>query len=141
MKPFILSVLLAAVALIAGGCSTPEKRIQENPALFNSLSVADQELVKQGRVGIGFTPEVVKLAVGEPDRVWQRTDAAGTSEAWSYTLWENTDGTLLYRGYYHQYYGGYYMPFYTAYPSRREKEYFRVSFKDGRVSSVEQETR
>jgi len=83
-----------AVALIAG-CASPEARIKQNPELFAKLTPEQQALIKEGRVAVGFDEDMVKLAVGEPDRKWIRTDAAGSSELWSYTMWESTGGQPL----------------------------------------------
>ena len=135
-------VIVAGLAVLAG-CSTPQTRIEHNPQIFSTLSPADQELIKQGKVAVGFTPDEVKLALGDPDRIYVRTDANGTNETWSYVTYETEGGVILYRGYYHRYYrwGDPYFPYYTAFPARREHEAFRVVFTNGRVSSIEQERR
>jgi hypothetical protein len=126
---------LAAVFL--SGCATPDARIKRSPEVFERLSPEHQALVKEGRVAIGFDTEAVQLAVGEPDRRWTRTDAAGTSEVWSYIAWENDLGQPLYRGWYHGYAVA--PSYYLNAPSRREREYFKVVFgTDGKVSAVEQ---
>ena len=136
--------------LVLAGCSTPETRIAKNPEIFNRLTPEEQNLIREGKVAIGFDQEMVRLAVGEPDRIWTRTDAEGSSESWSYTTYETADGFPLYRGFYHRYYGGWghpwgyghtYYPYYLSYPSRRDREVFKVVFKEGRVISIEQETR
>lgn len=132
-------LLLLAVALIAG-CASPEARIKQNPELFAKLTPEQQSLIKEGKVAVGFDEDMVKLAVGEPDRKWIRTDAAGASELWSYTMWESTGGQPLYRGWYHRYYCPVPM-YYLNFPDRKEHEYFKVIFKDGKVTAVEQETR
>ena len=130
-------ILVMAVGLLAG-CATPDARIKRSPEVFARLSPEQQALVKEGKVGIGFDADAVRLAVGEPDRRWTRTDAAGTNEVWSYIAWENDLGQPLYRGWYH----GYAVSpsvYYLNAPSRREREYFKVVFAtDGKVSAVEQ---
>lgn len=145
MKPRHLFTLFAGlIALFAAGCSTPETRIRANPELFNRLSPEEQNLIREGRVGIGFDQEMVRLAVGTPDRIWTRTDTEGATESWSYTTYETMDGFPLYRGFYHRYYGGWYdtyYPYYLAYPARRDREVFKVVFKEGRVVAIEQESR
>ncbi len=133
-------VALCALALAA--CSTPAARIKRNQALFDSLPVTEQSLVREGKVGIGFTPEMVKLAVGEPDQRWLRTDAQGRSEIWSYTTYDGPDGAPLYRGAYHHDLGGY--PFFNDIyyrDSARPREYFKVTFSGGRVTEVVQDSR
>lgn len=139
-----LALAALGVALAAGaGCTSPESRIQRNPEVFARLSPTEQEMIRHGQVGLGFTPEMVKLALGDPDRVLQRTDQSGTSEIWSYVSYEGPDGIILYRGWYHRYYawGDPLFPYYTSYAGRREREHFRVVFKDGKVISIEHETR
>lgn len=46
--------------------------------------MAVREKVVAGQIDLGFTREQVTVALGEPDRVFTRTDANGTSEIWSY---------------------------------------------------------
>lgn len=138
-----LTVLALLATLVFAGCSTPETRIAKNPEAFNRLTPEQQQLIREGKVGIGFDQEMVKLAVGEPDRIWHRTDANGATESWSYTTYEYGDGMYLYRGWYHRYYcwGDPFYPYYLNYPSRKEREVFKVVFKDGKVISIEQEGR
>lgn len=150
LRPLYLAAA-AGVALFAAGCSTtPETRIRDNPEAFTRLSPEDQELVRQGKVAIGFDKETVQLAVGEPDRIWSRVDTEGATEAWSYTTYETMGGYPLYRGFYHRYHRYYpgwydpfypYFPYYESYPSRRDREVFKVVFKEGRVIAVEQDVR
>lgn len=144
MKTRTLFLLVAAaMAAFVAGCSTPETRIKAKPELFAKLTPTQQELIKKGEVGLGFDQEMVKLALGEPDRIFLRTEAGGSSEAWSYVTYEGDDGMLLYRGYYHRYYNwsDAIYPYYLSYPHRRERERFRVVFRDGKVVSIEQEKR
>ncbi len=136
------AVVLAVVALLFAACSTPSARIKRNQALFDTLPAAEQALIREGKVAIGFTPDMVRLAVGDPDQRWVRTDAAGRSEIWSYTTYDGLDGAPLYRGDYHLYRGGY--PFFydgVHRRSARPREYFKVTFVGGRVSQIEQNAR
>lgn len=135
--PFLISI--AALAFFSG-CSTPEARINKNPEAFAKLTTEDQQRIREGKVAIGFTPEMVKLALGEPDKVFTRTDANGVNESWSYTTYESDGGVMLYRGFYHRYWSDPFYPYYMNYPSRRDREYLKVIFAEGRVSSIEQQT-
>lgn len=80
-----LSFLLSGLALaLAAGCSTVDSRIDKNRAAFNSWPPAVQDKVVAGKIDIGFTPDQVAVALGQPDRVFTRTSADGTSQIWSY---------------------------------------------------------
>lgn len=136
--------IVCGVWLIAvlAGCATPEARIKRNQEIFNALEPRDQALIREGKVAVGFTPDMVRLAVGDPDQRWVRTDAAGRTEIWSYTTYDSVGGAPLYRGYYHRYYGGY--PFYydsLYYNNARAREYFKVTFGEGKVTTIEQDVR
>ena len=145
------SLLLFAAALSAlwlSGCSTPETRIKGSPEVFARLNPDQQAMVKAGQVGIGFTQDAVKLALGDPNRITQRTDAAGTSEVWHYVEYESDTGVYLYTGYYQGWRGGPWggwgwgggYPYYADFPNRRERDHIRISFNSqGLVSAVEQE--
>lgn len=76
--------LLAAAALLSGCASTPEKRIRQNPELFDSFPAEVQENLRSGRVEIGYTPEMVYFALGAPDRRVTRRTADEEREVWHY---------------------------------------------------------
>jgi len=134
--------LVALAALWLTGCSTPTTRIEANPEAFARLTPQQQALVRAGQIGLGFDAEAVRLALGEPDRMFVRTDTSGEVEIWHYVTYE-AGGTLLYTGYYHtgrRWWGwGPMYPYYLDYPSRQVRDRFRVEFKDGRVTSITEE--
>jgi hypothetical protein len=82
MKP--LSSAVAACALVLAGCSTVDSRIAKNRDAFNTWPAPVQDKVVLGQIDIGFTPDQVRVALGEPDRIFTRTTADGTSQVWSY---------------------------------------------------------
>jgi len=144
MKTLLSTLFLVTGLVVLAGCSTPQSRINDNPAVFARLTPEQQQLIKEGKVAIGFDMAMVKLALGDPDRIRERTDASGTSEIWSYVTYEGDDGLLLYTGYYHRYYYGFgdpFYPYYLAYPTRHEHTHFRVVFRDGKVVLIENEKR
>jgi len=145
-NPHITLVLAAcAGALGWAGCATPQTRIRNHPEIVARIAPPELELIKKGRVAPGFDMEMVRLALGEPDRVGMRAkegDSTGvTNEVWTYANYESADGRPLYRGYYHRYYvaGNPLYPFYLNYPARRERERFRVVFKGDKVISTEKD--
>ncbi len=140
MKRHLLALGCLLGLSILVGCSTPQTRIRNNPELFNSLAPAEQELIKQGKVAVGFTPEMVKLAVGEPDRVYTRTDSNGKNASWVYTSYSSRGGTMVYnRGFYHRWHPGAYA-YFADYNDREVVERYRVTFKDGKVFSIDEMT-
>lgn len=84
MKTKALVIAAAFWSAIAAGCSTVDSRIAKNREAFSSWPAAVQDKIVVGKIDIGFTPEQVRVALGEPDRVFTRTTADGTSEIWSY---------------------------------------------------------
>lgn len=161
----IFATLAAAVILALAGCSTPASRIEKNPAVFATYTPAQQDLIKQGKVAVGFDQEAVRLALGDPDHERNRTTKDGNATIWSYVTYDTLDGFPLYRGYYHRYYGrggyrrggyggfgysgygyggwggGGFYPWYMDYDRRVEREHLRVVFdKTGKVAMIEQET-
>jgi len=137
-----LRVIGAAAAVWMAGCSTPAARIQRNPELFARLAPAEQALIRDGRIALGFTPEMVRLALGNPDHVHVRTDGAGTREIWSYTSRDAADEPYFYDGWYQRRrFGGWVGPYYPMYPRSGygfEQVDFRIVFKEGKAVAVDQ---
>ncbi|HEY1792626.1 MAG TPA: hypothetical protein VGG34_06885 [Opitutaceae bacterium] len=136
------TVLLAA---LLAGCDTPQSRIDRSPEIFARLNPDQQALVKKGQVGIGFDMDAVKLALGDPTRVVERTTPQGERQIWHYVTYEDYDGVIIYGGYYHHwrgwggpyFYGG--VPYYDGYPARVHDR-FRVEFDStGHVVAIDQE--
>ena len=85
MNPTLRSCLAVLSLLAAAGCATPESRIKDNPEIFNNFPPEVQSKVRTGQIGIGYTKDMVFIALGKPDREYTRTTAEGTSEVWSFT--------------------------------------------------------
>ncbi len=137
---FFRAATAAFLVVWLAGCATPDARIKKNQTLFDSLPAQAQAQIREGQVALGFTPEMVRLAIGDPSRRAVRTDSEGRTEVWSYTRYVAADGFPVYTGYYHRYYPGY--RYYDGgYDSRRTeaREYFRVEFVDGKVTVVQQQ--
>ncbi len=85
MKPLRLQLLLSAIVLAAfTGCSTPGSRIKSNQEAFNALSPQAQANIRAGVVEVGYTPAMVEMALGKPDRRYTRTTESGQTEVWAY---------------------------------------------------------
>lgn len=84
MKTF-LALLSSLVLFAAAGCtSTPTSRVAENKALYNQWPADVQAKVAAGQIAVGFTPQQVRMALGDPSRTFTRTTNDGTSETWAY---------------------------------------------------------
>jgi hypothetical protein len=148
MKTKVTALVLMVAALVVAGCSSPAIRIKHNPELFASIPAPEQELIKQGRIGIGFTPDMVKLALGEPDVVARRIDRTGTSEIWRYRSYDSYSAGF--HGYYgwggpyrYRSWGGWYggWPDYYGWGWSAPApltDHLRVTLKDGRVIEINQ---
>ena len=85
MNKFLRCLTPAAVLLLMAGCSTPADRIQKHQAAYNTWPADVQREVSAGRIAVGYLPEMVKVALGEPDGVFSVVDIAnGPVETWSY---------------------------------------------------------
>ena len=149
------------VSLLLGACASPQTRIDSSPDTFQALNAEQQALVKQGKIAIGFSEEAVKLALGEPDRVTQRTEEKGKSTIWRYV---EHDGIAYSDGYYPGFaaFGSYGRPIgvyggvgfygggpfgprvttiYTGGGTDVERERLRVVFVDGKVTAIEEEVK
>lgn len=88
-SPVNLLQLSAALALMhfLGACSTlppTERRIAQDPALFEALPKSHQELVVQGRVKEGMSMDAVYLAWGKADEVSLSSRKGKELETWIY---------------------------------------------------------
>ena len=72
----IACCVLPLVVLLAG-CATPAKRIEQNQELFDSFPVAVQARIRGGQIDLGFTPDMVRIALGDPHRQTVRRAADG----------------------------------------------------------------
>ena len=78
------AAFLLPLAVWLAGCATPAKRIQQNQELFDSFPVAAQARIRGGQIDLGFTPDMVRIALGDPQRKTLRRAAAGETEIWFY---------------------------------------------------------
>lgn len=136
MKRWPLLLIVLATLLVAG-CNSLEKRIGAQQAQFDTWPADVREKIQAGRVDIGFTPEQVRVALGEPTRKYQRTTAEGSSEVWAYAGGRVGLSLGIGVGSAHgssAYAGGvaYEPPTYGA-----DDEAVRVVFEGGKVTSVE----
>lgn len=134
---FASGTMMAAAMILAAGCATPGTRIQTHQAEFDAWPAAVQAKVRAGQVEVGFTPEMVRVALGEPDRVHTRLTEKGQSEVWIYFDHGPHVSIGLGVGVGNRrsdYAAGAAV---DAGPAPDSEEVLRVIFKDGRVSEIE----
>ena len=83
MRPIHTLTVFACLILLAA-CASPESRIADNRTTFERYSPEVQQKIKAGQVDVGFTPEMVIMALGEPARKFMRKTEVGDTEVWSY---------------------------------------------------------
>jgi hypothetical protein len=82
-----ISILSAMglLVLVSGCVSTPASRIQKEPQTFAAFAPEIQAKVQKGEIEIGYSRDMVRLALGLPRQVTIRTAETGEAEIWTYT--------------------------------------------------------
>ena len=92
-----LSLMLAASAatlLLSAGCDTFNSRARQMSGVYDQLPASEQERLKRGAINVGDTPEMVYIALGNPDERRDTMNADGTRTTWVYkTYWQQYEGT------------------------------------------------
>jgi endo-alpha-1,4-polygalactosaminidase (GH114 family) len=144
-RRLLSSFMLAASLGFFAGCQTVESRIKENPETFAQLDKATQDKIKHGIIDLGFSEDLVYLAIGKPAQKRKSVSATGQTETWIYYAASELRANIIHNGYYRKYYdqklGVYcdeYVPatFEDGIPEKRER--IQVVFQDGKVSLIEQ---
>jgi len=144
------ALLSLAGLLVFSGCQTVDTRIKEKPTVFAGLDKDTQAKIKQGVIGIGYTEDMVYLALGAADQVRESLTSTNRTVTWIYNSYTaHYDGAYM-MGYYgypyarypyyarpYGFYGAYYSPFYDGYYTEKE-ERIRVTFNDGKVTAIDQ---
>jgi len=145
MKKY-LTLISCLAALMLAGCNTVEDRIEEKATVFNALPAEAQSRIKQGLVDVGYTQDMVYIAMGEADRVTERSTGEGNETVWIYNNYYREYQGSQFMGYRRAVYYDprikayrvYYQPVHADVYSDNVEEVARVVFKDGKVTSIEQ---
>lgn len=133
-------ITIALLALLLAACaSTPATRIEKNPGAFAQLTPEQQEKVRAGQIAIGFDASATRLALGEPDRILQKTTSAGETEIWQYVDVYTYPTGPCYGAFFRYGLPSYCFAGYYGAPVQETKERMRVSFEGGKVVSIEKE--
>jgi hypothetical protein len=135
MRPIFAALALVSLTLLTA-CATTESRIADHRGAFDSYPAEVQQKIRAGRVDIGFTTEMVLMALGESSRKFTRQTTTGDTEVWVY----HDDGPSFGFGFglgtggRHSAMGGGLAMSTGGYDP---DEKIRVEFRDGRVSEVD----
>jgi len=141
-----LTLLICLAALVLAGCSTVQSRIEEKSAVFNALPAETQAKIQQGLVDVGYTPDMVYIAIGNADKVIERSTGDGNETVWIYNNYYQEYEGSRFAGYRRSvYYDNrikayrvFYEPVRAEIYRDRVEEVARVVFKNGKVASIEQ---
>lgn len=120
--------------LLLAACASPRHRVAADPELFASFPPGVQEAVRAGEVEPGFTPDMVKMALGDPHRVYTRATPDTETTVWQYLRIHRDVSTrpLFVTGSSHSFGSAW-----IDMEDTREIPLVRVEFVDGVVRAVE----
>lgn len=87
MKTSVVPFVLAALSLGAFvGCNTSGRsaRIQEKSAIFASLGPDQQKYIQRGGIEVGYTADMVYMALGKPSKTKLKDSPDGPVEMWTF---------------------------------------------------------
>jgi hypothetical protein len=88
MKTHLIPVGAAvALALLITGCETDggvSARAQEKSAVYSALKPWQKKYVDKGAIAMGFTTDMVYIAMGRPDKVETKDLPEGKTDLWTY---------------------------------------------------------
>lgn len=89
LRPLALLIGLAT-SLLFSGCDTVAVRVLTNYDTFSKLDPKVRANIVRGRVELGYTPEMVRLALGRPNYSSSAAAVKGGYDVWSYTGFDVT---------------------------------------------------
>jgi hypothetical protein len=142
-------VFFAGLLLALAGCNTIDRRISEKQDVFNRLDPQTQDKIRQGIVEVGYTEDMVYIALGPPDEQHQKVATTGDDVTWIYkTDYEQFEGVeqvgyrrVVFFDPADRVYHVYYEPVSSPVYSEHEEDNIRVTFVNGKVTAIEQSKR
>lgn len=143
---FFRTLVLASSLGFLAACQSVESRIREKPEVYAGLDVETQYKIQQGIIDLGYTPDMVYLALGEPSQKRETMTENGRTLTWIYnTYYDRYDGSQMVGYHRHVYYDPhlrsyriYYRPAFADTYREETQERIRIVFKDGRATVIEQ---
>jgi hypothetical protein len=146
LKVKFFATFILLLASLLGGCSTISSRIEEKSAVFATLDPQTQENLRKGGVEIGYTMDMVYIALGAPDERNERVTPQGRQATWIYTSTYDEYAGTTHVGYRRRFIRNprtgatavYLEPVYADVYRDRTEENIRIIFNNGRVAAIEQ---
>ena len=136
MATLLRSGPLLGLALLLVACSSTGSRIRQHQTLFDSYPPHLQQNLRDGVIGVGYTPEMVHIALGEPDRKVDVVTGEAAAQVW--TWWENSPGVGVSVGGWNSLGSNVGVGSGVSFGERpRREETAVVEFRDGRVHRFE----
>jgi hypothetical protein len=73
------------LGLSAGGSTTPGRRVDAHRAAYESWPIETRQAVLDGQVELDMNPDMVRIALGEPNEIVQRSRGGREEVVWIYT--------------------------------------------------------
>ena len=96
MDTMLRIALGTAAALVLLACNTTGSRIRQHQDAFDSHPAHVQHNLRHGVIEVGYTPEMVFIALGEPDRKIDVVTSEAMAQVW--TWWRSTPGVAIHLG-------------------------------------------
>src|SRR5687767_4276483 len=92
--PFVTTLLAAVTLSLLAGCNTFKSRARQMSGVYDQLPASEQQRLERGSINVGDTPEMVYIALGNPDERRDVLTADGSQNVWVYkTYWQQYEGT------------------------------------------------
>lgn len=140
-QPFARVATVVCLCFLSGCATTPVERMARYPELLEDVSPEQAAQIRQGNLDLGFTSNMVFLAVGAPSEVYRRQSEAGASEVWVYLRYARQSYPAVFAPYYPS------SPYQSRYPYRRygtcsdwyyeQEPYLILTFEKGKISEIE----
>lgn len=80
----LITATLAGLLFVSCAPSTPQARIQSNPEKFAALTSKEKNLVREGQLARGMSPDAVEIAWGRPSERFEGNKNQRSTERWDY---------------------------------------------------------
>lgn len=85
--PWVLGLASALLIGLLAGCEAAtgvSARVQEKSAVFAQLTPDQQKNIEQGAIEVGYTMDMVYMALGRPSKVKEKAAPEGTVVMWTF---------------------------------------------------------